>query len=141
MGVCASSQHTRNNYEYGRSLSSWPHTAKIVHIDGSLQELNHSVGARHILSQNPNSFLCSWETMDVDQQAPQVGSEEELQLGQVYFLIPLSQSTRQLSLHDLCALAVKASTALSHSVKLGMRCRVVPNGLDVLKTSQPFSGA
>ena len=129
MGVCASSQYTRN-YEYGRSLSSWPHTAKIVHIDGSLQELSHSVRAHQILSQNPNAFLCSWETMYVDKQATHVGSEEDLQLGQIYFLMPISQSREPLSLHDLCALAVKASTALSHSLK-GMGCCEVPNGLDM----------
>ncbi|XP_050104638.1 uncharacterized protein LOC126584232 [Malus sylvestris] len=52
--------------------------------------------------------------MDVDSYAPQVPEDEELQLGQIYFLMPLSQTKSSLSLQDLCSLAIKASAALAN---------------------------
>ncbi|KAF8377469.1 hypothetical protein HHK36_030847 [Tetracentron sinense] len=55
----------------------------------------------------------SSESMNLDSYIPHVPDNEELQLGQIYFLIPLSQSHTPLSLPDLCALAVKANAALS----------------------------
>ncbi|XP_024923021.3 uncharacterized protein LOC112489144 [Ziziphus jujuba] len=114
MGVCASSQYYTSK-EYG-SLN-WPHTTKIIHLDGSLQELRHTVKASQILTQNPNTFLCSSESMYIDKLATQIPSEEDLQLGQIYFLIPISQSKAPFSLQDLCSLAIKASTALSLAKK------------------------
>ncbi|KAK9286089.1 hypothetical protein L1049_014469 [Liquidambar formosana] len=110
MGVCASSQITRQS-----GSTDWPHTAKIIHLDGRLQEFKQPIKTRHILSQNPNSFLCSSECMYVDCHVPHVPEDEELQLGQLYFLMPISQSHTSLSLQDLCALAIKASAALSRS--------------------------
>ncbi|KAJ6385835.1 hypothetical protein OIU77_028915 [Salix suchowensis] len=46
---------------------------------------------------------------------PQVPDDEELQLGQLYFLVPLSKSKAPLSLQELCALASKASASLAQS--------------------------
>ncbi|KAM1006370.1 hypothetical protein FF1_003085 [Malus domestica] len=108
--ICASSQFTSNG---GRLVNRSP-TAKIIHLDGKLQELRHPVQATHVLSQNPNFFLCTSESMDVDSYAPQVPEDEELQLGQIYFLMPLSQTKSSLSLQDLCSLAIKASAALAN---------------------------
>lgn len=115
MGGCASSQYTSKEYE---SLN-WPHTVKIIHPDGGLQELTHTVKASQILTHNPNSFLCCSESMHIDKLATPIPSEEDLQLGQIYFLIPLSQSKAPLSLQELCSLAIKASTALSNAKRSG----------------------
>jgi hypothetical protein len=38
---------------------------------------------------------------------------QELQLDHIYFLLPISKSNIPLSLQDLCALAIKANTALA----------------------------
>lgn len=110
MGICSSSHLMSKN---GRCLS-WPSTSKIVHLDGKLQEFLHPIQAGLILSQNPNCFLCSSESMFINSHAPQVPDKEELQLGQIYFLMPLSKSRSPLSLQDLCILAVKASAAIAH---------------------------
>lgn len=110
MGICSSSHLMSKN---GRCLS-WPSTAKIIHLDGKLQEFLHPIQAGLILSQNPNCFLCSSESMFINSHAPQVPDKEELQLGQIYFLMPLSKSRSPLSLQDLCILAVKASAAIAH---------------------------
>ncbi|PIA50643.1 hypothetical protein AQUCO_01200094v1 [Aquilegia coerulea] len=87
MGTCVSSQANGNGIGGIK-----PSTIKIIHVDGRLQEFKQAIVARHILSQNPNRFLCSLESMNVDSYVQQVPETEELQLGQIYFLLPLSQS-------------------------------------------------
>ncbi|KAL6211621.1 hypothetical protein ACLB2K_016844 [Fragaria x ananassa] len=88
MGICASTQCLK---EGGRVVNG-SSTVKIVHLDGKLQELRNPVKASHILSKNPNCFLCPSESMFVAMDATQVPKEEELQLGQIYFLMPDSHS-------------------------------------------------
>ncbi|XP_028051314.1 uncharacterized protein LOC114255966 [Camellia sinensis] len=95
----------------------------IIDMDAHLQEFKQPIKAYHILFQNPNSFLCSSETMYVGSRALHVPYDEELQPGQTYFLMPLPSKSQQtpLSLQDLCALAIKASTALNNSVKISFK--------------------
>jgi len=112
MGICASSEYKRRD---GRIDLNRPSTAKIIHLDGRLQEFRQPIKAGHILSQNPNSFLCSADSMDINSHVPLMPQNEELQLGQIYFMMPLSKSQAPLSLQDLCALAIKAHAALAHS--------------------------
>ncbi|KAJ0077633.1 hypothetical protein Patl1_36309 [Pistacia atlantica] len=45
-------------------------------------------------------------------KSPISPGEEQLQPGQIYFLLPLSKSQEPLTLQDLCSLAIKASSAL-----------------------------
>lgn len=84
----------------------------IIHIDGRLQEFNHTITAHEILSQHSDYFLASSESMYVDSIVPQILDDEELELGQIYFLLPLSEANKVFTLHDLCGLAIKASIAL-----------------------------
>ncbi|OMO84203.1 hypothetical protein COLO4_22167 [Corchorus olitorius] len=110
MGACASST---SNSKSGKAASITTRTsAKVVHIDGRVQEFRQPIQAKNIISQNPNCFLCSSESMSIGTCVPQVPDDEELQPGQVYFLLPLSQSDKPLSLPELCALAIKASSGL-----------------------------
>lgn len=110
MGACASSQFTSK----GGKLY-WQSTVNIIHLEGKLEQFKEPIKAGHALFQNPNCFLCSSESMYVGSLLPHVDPSEELQLGQIYFLMPLSKSHMPLSLHDLCALAIKANAALVHS--------------------------
>ena len=102
-----------NNKAIGWPITST--TVQIVHSDGKLEEFKHQVKASQILSQNPNSFLCSSESMLVGARAQQLGPQDTLHPTQIYFLIPLSEAKTPLSLHRLCSLAITASDALSGS--------------------------
>ncbi|XVF61935.1 hypothetical protein PTKIN_Ptkin08bG0175400 [Pterospermum kingtungense] len=135
MGACASS--TSRSKPGKQAVPGGTNTiirrssmaAKVVHIDGRVQELRLPIRAKNIISQNPNCFLCSSESMLIGTCVPQVPDDEELQPGQIYFLLPLSQSHKPLSLPDLCSLAIKASSGLcknsgdlsKSSSKLGIR--------------------
>ncbi|XP_031107249.1 uncharacterized protein LOC116011946 [Ipomoea triloba] len=110
---CASSDH-RIIRRCGRSVNSpSAGVAVVVKLDGKPEEFREAVRAGDILSENENCFLCSSEAMDVDSPVARLGDEEELQLGQLYFLLPMSKSHVPLSLHDMCDLAIKASAALN----------------------------
>ncbi|KAJ4716441.1 HTH-type transcriptional regulator [Melia azedarach] len=111
MGNCAAPQYRKNGVNY----INWPATAKIIHLDGRLQEFRQPIKAGSILSENPNCFLCCSESMYIGSQAPRLPEDEELQLGQIYFLMRLSKSQFPLTLQELCSLAIKASSALSRT--------------------------
>ncbi|TYJ44569.1 hypothetical protein E1A91_A03G234700v1 [Gossypium mustelinum] len=110
MGICSSSQYTTK----ADNRLTWPPptTTKIIYPDGNLQQLIQPIKASVVLSQNPSCFLCNSELMYVNSCLPQVPGDEQLQLDQIYFLMPLSMSQAPLSL-ELCSLAIKAGAALS----------------------------
>nr|DAD21789.1 TPA_asm: hypothetical protein HUJ06_023252 [Nelumbo nucifera] len=112
MGICTSSRTSKAEERGGGESSFRMSTAKIIHVDGRLQEFRQPTTTGHVISQNPNCFLCSSESMNLDSCVPRLADDEELQIGQIYFLLPLSQSNNPLSLSNLCALAIKASKAL-----------------------------
>ncbi|KAJ0041422.1 hypothetical protein Pint_28185 [Pistacia integerrima] len=116
MGVCASSPRTNAIKGGGGNHNSirLPSTAKIIHMDGRVQELKAPISARNIISQNPNHFLCSSESMYMNNCLPQMPEEEELQLGQIYFLVPLSHAHKLLTLKDICSFAIKANSAFGN---------------------------
>ncbi|MCD7451579.1 hypothetical protein HAX54_012634 [Datura stramonium] len=112
MGICTSSPlMTRQS----GSIMNLPVTevAMVIQMNGKLQEFRQPITAGEILAQNPDFFLCSSEAMNVNSLVPQLAKHEILQLGQLYFLLPVSKLQTPLSLQDMCALAVKASTALN----------------------------
>ncbi|XVF15679.1 hypothetical protein REPUB_Repub09cG0175900 [Reevesia pubescens] len=117
MGGCASSTSNSKSGKAvvgGSSTIKIPSTAaKVVHIDGRVQEFMQPIQAKNIICQNPNCFLCSSESMSIGSSVPQVADDEELQPGTIYFLLPVSQSDKPLSLPDLCSLAIKASSGLA----------------------------
>ncbi|XP_030525049.1 uncharacterized protein LOC115737185 [Rhodamnia argentea] len=136
MGNCAAPQIARNGglamtaHHHNWSASSPPATLKLIHMDGRLEEFTQTIKASHLLSRNPNCFLCSSESMFIDSAVPQIHGEEDLCLGQLYFLLPLSMSRAPLSLRELCLLAVKASAVL----KIGSSLRRGKDGVSSVAT-------
>ncbi|KVI10760.1 uncharacterized protein LOC112506296 [Cynara cardunculus var. scolymus] len=116
MGICASVQYRRNQ---GRLLiSNGPSsTAKVIHSgDGRLQEFRQPIRASNVISDQSNAFfLCNCETMFINCHVPHMAADEELQPGQIYFLMPISKSNKPFSLQELCSLAITASSALDKS--------------------------
>ncbi|XP_054778082.1 uncharacterized protein LOC129286071 [Prosopis cineraria] len=111
MGTSASSQCKNEDGNF-----SWKFTVNLVHFDGKLQQWKQPLKAEHVLSQNPNCFICSSDSMYIGSLLPHVAPSEELQVGQIYFLMPLSKSHIPLSLQELGALAIEAHAALTRSI-------------------------
>nr|XP_043620037.1 uncharacterized protein LOC122591873 [Erigeron canadensis] len=129
MGICASIQSSKNQQTFlitnGPKSSSTTTTKVINSIDGKLQEYRQPIKARHVLSDqlpnNTNYFLCNSEDMFVNCHVPHVPEDEDLQLGQIYFLMPVSKSLKPISLQELCVLAIKASLALKKNEEITKR--------------------
>ncbi|CAN6680250.1 unnamed protein product [Malus baccata var. baccata] len=116
MGVCASTPTSTKSRGGGAprpDAIGRPTSSIVIDADGRMQELKRPTQSKHITSQNPNHFLCNSETMSIGTCLTHVPDEEELQPGQIYFLLPLRQTQKPLSLPDLCDLAIKASSAMA----------------------------
>ena len=90
-----------------------PSTIMVIDLEGRIKEFKRPIPASFVLLQNPNCYLCNSESMYLGTCLPRVPDDDELQPGQIYFLIPLSLSRQPLCLPLLCDLAIKASSALA----------------------------
>ncbi|KAJ9170795.1 hypothetical protein P3X46_018873 [Hevea brasiliensis] len=103
MGICNSCESTHVA------------TAKLILQDGRLEEFSYPVKVSYVLQKNPTYFICNADEMDFDDVVSAINDDEELQLGQLYFALPLSRLKHPLQPEEMAALAVKASSALMKS--------------------------
>ncbi|XP_052192213.1 uncharacterized protein LOC127801289 [Diospyros lotus] len=127
-----------------RSSDSEPvRTAKLVIFpDGALQEFSSPVKVADVLRWNPECFVCNSDEMEFEEPVSAVGVDEELQAGQLYFVLPLSWLAQPLQAADMAALAVRASQALTAGgggQKCGCFCRRV-DSLVVFEEKDAQSG-
>ncbi|CAA7035811.1 unnamed protein product [Microthlaspi erraticum] len=103
MGICSSSE------------SAQVATAKLILQDGRMMEFSNPVKVGYVLQKNPMCFICNSDDMDFDDAVSAISADEELQLGQIYFALPLSWLRQPIKAEEMAALAVKASSALMRS--------------------------
>ncbi|XP_071704019.1 uncharacterized protein [Rutidosis leptorrhynchoides] len=101
MGICTSTHST--------SIA----TAKLILTDGTLQEFSYPIRVSHIINKNPSTFICNSDEITFDDVVSPLNDNEELQLGQLYFALQLTNLKHPLQPQEIAALAVKASTALA----------------------------
>ncbi|XP_019057378.1 PREDICTED: uncharacterized protein LOC104807563 isoform X3 [Tarenaya hassleriana] len=117
MGICSSCDSTQ--------LA----TAKLILQDGRMMEFTYPVKVGYVLQKNPMCFICNSDDMDFDDVVSAISADEELQLGHLYFALPLSwlrRSLQPLRAEEMAALAVKANSALTSRGGCGRekcRCR------------------
>ncbi|KAJ8567206.1 hypothetical protein K7X08_019414 [Anisodus acutangulus] len=111
MGICSSCEST--------SIA----TAKLILQDGRLQEFPYPVKASYLLQKDPTIFICNSDEMDFGNVVSAISADEELQPGQLYFALPLSNLKRKLKAEEMAALAVKASSALDNCGAEKYGCR------------------
>ncbi|KAG2244461.1 hypothetical protein Bca4012_015747 [Brassica carinata] len=100
MGICSSSESTQVA------------TAKLILQDGRMIEFTSPVKVGYVLQKYHMCFICSSDDMDFDDAVSAISADEELQLGQIYFALPLRWLREPLEAVEMAALAVKASSAL-----------------------------
>ncbi|XP_010548379.1 PREDICTED: uncharacterized protein LOC104819818 [Tarenaya hassleriana] len=112
MGICSSCESTHVA------------TAKLILQDGRMMEFTYPVKVGYVLQKYPMSFICNSDDMDFDDVVSAISADEELQLGHLYFALPLSWLRRSLQAEEMAALAVKASSALMRGCgREKCRCR------------------
>ncbi|KAH7517895.1 uncharacterized protein LOC107435766 [Ziziphus jujuba] len=120
MGNCRSCQST------SIAISS---NVKLILQDGQLQEFSHPVKVSQVLQNysSPSCFICDSDDMEVGEFVCALNGDEELQVGQLYFVLPLKLLKSPFQAKDMAALAVKASLAIE-----GRCCRRPLKGADPL---------
>ncbi|XP_077224154.1 uncharacterized protein LOC143857565 [Tasmannia lanceolata] len=103
MGVCHSSD-----------VASVP-TAKVILQDGKLEEFSYPVKVSYILEKNPSCFICNSDELEFESFVTAINDSDELQLGQLYFVLPLSRLKYPVQAEEIASLAVKANRALRES--------------------------
>ncbi|GLJ44732.1 hypothetical protein SUGI_0940590 [Cryptomeria japonica] len=102
MGVCISSQ----------SNESQP-TANLILMDGRIEVFSEPLKCKEILQQYPGHFICSSDGLYIGRKICDVLEEDDqLQVGQLYFLLPIQKLEYVLTDSDMAALLLKASSAL-----------------------------
>ncbi|CAB1184615.1 unnamed protein product [Spirodela intermedia] len=102
-------------------------TAKVIGLSGDLREYSSPISAAEALAKDGAAacFLCSSDKLYCNDNIPAVDPEEPLQLGQIYFVLPLEKRREALSQGDMAALAVKAISALAAAAEADGRRRKI----------------
>ncbi|TVU10070.1 hypothetical protein EJB05_43578, partial [Eragrostis curvula] len=111
MGSCASRSHSASTTT--RADSALALTAKVVDFDGSMAQFAAPLTAHEaLLAAAASRFLCCSDELRFDAPTRAMAAHESLQIGQIYFALPLPMLGRPLSGQDMATLAVKATAAL-----------------------------
>ncbi|XP_038988092.1 uncharacterized protein LOC120112581 [Phoenix dactylifera] len=112
MGSCFSSSTTTDRVQSPM--------VRVICTDGSLREYSTAVKVYEVLGQlHPSCFLCSSDELYIDADIPALGSNQSLELGQLYFMLPVAKLEHRLTGPEMAALAVKASLALAAAEERG----------------------
>ncbi|KAG6410585.1 hypothetical protein SASPL_128647 [Salvia splendens] len=89
---------------------------KILCSDGRLLVYTRSpIKAAEIMLEFPGQFLCESGQLKVGQRVPGVCAEEELESGQVYFLLPMEMLYSVLTEEELKFLTHKTTKGMKHA--------------------------
>lgn len=110
MGICISSNATSSFVPAA--------TAKLILMDGSIQEFSQEPKSQEILQESEDHFICNSDGLFVGQNISQVlSNEDRLQIGQLYFLLPRRKLQFVLTDSDMASLLSKITTTLSAQKK------------------------
>ncbi|CAL4927234.1 unnamed protein product [Urochloa decumbens] len=114
MGACNSCEATA----VAAAPGTTPAEARVVLADGALRRFPGGTRASQALKAAAAGapagawFLCSADGLELGGAVAAVGSEEPLQPGQLYFVLPAAMRRRPLQAEEMAALAIRASAAL-----------------------------
>ncbi|GLJ44731.1 hypothetical protein SUGI_0940570 [Cryptomeria japonica] len=107
MGSCMSSGCTRDHEKPLNSL-----TSKLILMDGSIKEFSGPVKCHEMASKYSGHFICGSGGLYTGQHISEVLHEDdELQLGELYFLLPNRKLEFVLTDSDMAAMLLKANGA------------------------------
>jgi hypothetical protein len=112
MGACNSCEATAVAAAPGSTAAE----ARVVLADGALRRFPGGTRASQAVKAAAGTaaswFLCSADGLELGGAVAAVGSEEALQPGQLYFVLPAAMRRRPLQAEEMAALAIRASAAL-----------------------------
>ncbi|KAM3277949.1 hypothetical protein ACQJBY_045683 [Aegilops geniculata] len=121
MGACNSCEATAVAAVTGASAVGEATAARVVLADGQLQRFPGGTRASQAMKAAAAAaaggagacFLCSADGLELGGAVSAVAGDEELQPGQLYFVLPAAMRRRPLQAEEMAALAIRASAALA----------------------------
>ncbi|XP_037431437.1 uncharacterized protein LOC119297972 [Triticum dicoccoides] len=117
MGACNSCEATAVAAVTGASAVGEATAARVVLADGQLQRFPGGTRASQAMKAAAAPagacFLCSADGLELGGAVAAVLGDEELQPGQLYFVLPAAMRRRALQAEEMAALAIRASAALA----------------------------
>ncbi|KAM3260131.1 hypothetical protein ACQJBY_051412 [Aegilops geniculata] len=120
MGACNSCEATAVAAVTGASTVGEATAARVVLADGQLQRFPGGTRASQAMKAAAAAtggagacFLCSADGLELGGAVAAVAGDEELQPGQLYFVLPAAMRRRALQAEEMAALAIRASAALA----------------------------
>lgn len=137
MGACLSSSSGAEIISDDQLIDDHSATAKVITADGHLLEYSAAVKAYDVLGpSHPLCFLCSSDDLDRDAPIPPLGSQDSLERGRLYFMLPVDSLRAPLRGRDMAALAVRACSALAAAAEKRMAHQPGPGVARVLPIGQ-----
>lgn len=87
-------------------------SANVISSTGEMRQFSIPAKVSQVLFSAPSFFICNSDRLYFDDYITPLDPEDELEAGQIYFLLPTNKLHYRLSASDMAALAVKASLAL-----------------------------
>ncbi|XP_044948699.1 uncharacterized protein LOC123398283 [Hordeum vulgare subsp. vulgare] len=121
MGACNSCEATAVAAVTGASTVGEATAARVVLADGELQRFPGGTRASQAMKAAAAAaaggagacFLCSADGLELGGAVAAVAPDEELQPGQLYFVLPAAMRRRALQAEEMATLAIRASAALA----------------------------
>lgn len=125
------------NYVSCASNSVPSNTVKVVSWNGSVQELQRRVKAAELMLENPQHFVCHANSLQIGRRINPLTADEELEVGYLYFLLPMAKLKSVLSGTDMASLAFKANSAMKAAGRSGSGARILPLFGDLMRPLPP----
>lgn len=105
MGICVSSTASS-------SVPAAAATANLILMDGSIQQFSAELRSQEILRDYPGHFICNSDGLYVGRNISQVlGDDEQLEIGQLYLLLPQRKLEFVLTHSDMASFLFKINSA------------------------------
>jgi len=115
------------------SNSVTSNTVKVVNSNGRVQALQRGIKAAELMLDNPQHFVCHANGLQIGCRINPLPADEELDLGYLYFLLPMAKLHSVLSGSDMASLALKANSAMKAATRRNSGARILPLFGDLIR--------
>lgn len=99
---------------------------KVLRMDGTLEVYSRPMKAGEFMVENPGHFLCNSSSLKAGQRIHGVAADENLELRQLYFLLPMELLYSVLTCEEMSALSYRASKATRHGSGFNSLGKIFP---------------
>ncbi|GLJ46354.1 hypothetical protein SUGI_0977120 [Cryptomeria japonica] len=92
-------------------------TVKVLAFNGGLQEFHTEMKVAEIMLENPQHFVCHSDSLEVGRRINALSADNDLELGHLYLVLPMSKLQRVLSGSEMASIAFRANSAMKKSSK------------------------